>query len=112
VHGGGFMPYQIGRLDHGFRVRAETRASITSPPSSYLRRFWYDTITHASIPLKFLIELVGPDRVVLGTDLPFDMADDRFDHYFSALDSCDQDAVTSDNAAALFGIAPAQQAHK
>ena len=79
---------------------------------AYLRRFWYDTITHASIPLKFLIELVGPDRVVLGTDLPFDMADDRFDHYFSALDSRDQDAVTSDNAAALFGIAPAQQAHK
>jgi aminocarboxymuconate-semialdehyde decarboxylase len=110
VHAGGFMPYQIGRLNHGFRVRAETSASITSPPSSYLRRFWYDTITHASLPLKFLIELVGSDRVVLGTDLPFDMADTRFERYLSAIDlsPTDHTAITSGNAASLFGIAPAR----
>jgi aminocarboxymuconate-semialdehyde decarboxylase len=110
VHAGGFMPYQIGRLNHGFRVRAETSASITSPPSSYLRRFWYDTITHASLPLKFLIELVGSDRVVLGTDLPFDMADTRFERYLSAIDLSPTDhiAITSGNAASLFGIAPAR----
>src|SRR5687768_5396722 len=60
VHGGGFMPYQIGRLDHGFRVRTEARASISSAPSTYLRRFWYDTITHAGTPMRFLIELAGP----------------------------------------------------
>src|SRR5687768_9820199 len=57
VHAGGFMPYQIGRLDHGFRVRSESNAAISAPPSTYLRRFWYDTITHAARPLKFLIEL-------------------------------------------------------
>jgi len=85
VHAGGFMPYQIGRLDHGFRVRQETRAAIASPPSTYLRRFWYDTITHASTPLSFLVELVGPDRVMFGTDLPFDMADVRFQQYFARL---------------------------
>jgi aminocarboxymuconate-semialdehyde decarboxylase len=108
VHAGGFMPYQIGRLNHGFRVREETSVSIASPPSSYLRRFWYDTITHASLPLKFLIELVGYDRVVLGTDLPFDMADTRFDHYLSAIDlsTTDRAAITSGNAASLFGVAP------
>jgi aminocarboxymuconate-semialdehyde decarboxylase len=108
VHGGGFMPYQIGRLDHGFRVRAETRAAISSTPSTYLRRFWYDTITHASMPLKFLIDLAGLDRVVFGTDLPFDMADDRFSDYFSAIDIDGQarNVITSTNAAALFGIAP------
>jgi aminocarboxymuconate-semialdehyde decarboxylase len=108
VHAGGFMPYQIGRLNHGFRVREETSVSIASPPSSYLRRFWYDTITHASLPLKFLIELVGSDRVVLGTDLPFDMADTRFDHYLSAIDlsTTDRAAITSGNAASLFGVTP------
>lgn len=83
VHAGGFMPYQIGRLDHGFRVRSETSAVIDSPPSSYLRRFYFDTITHTSVPLKFLVELVGADRVVLGTDIPFDMADLRFAQYIA-----------------------------
>jgi aminocarboxymuconate-semialdehyde decarboxylase len=106
VHAGGFMPYQIGRLDHGFRVRSETNAAISSPPSSYLRRFWYDTITHASPPLKFLVDLVGTDRVVLGTDLPFDMADDRFHEHLSGagLEPHVLDAVTSGNAAAVFGL--------
>ena len=110
VHAGGFMPYQIGRLDHGFRVRKETSVAIASPPSTYLRRFWYDTITHAAIPLKFLIGLVGADRVVLGTDLPFDMADNRFGTYLAAidLDARDRDAVTSGNAASLFGVPAAR----
>jgi aminocarboxymuconate-semialdehyde decarboxylase len=112
VHAGGFMPYQIGRLDHGFRVRAETSAAIASPPSTYLRRFWYDTITHAAIPLKFLTGLVGADRVVLGTDLPFDMADTRFDTYLSSIDlsAQDRDAMTSGNAASLFGLPAARRA--
>jgi len=106
VHAGGFMPYQIGRLDHGFRVRKETSTAIASPPSTYLRRFWYDTITHAPTPLKFLIGLVGADRVALGTDLPFDMADTRFDTCLAAIDlrAQDRDAVTSGNAASLFGL--------
>lgn len=106
VHAGGFMPYQIGRLDHGFRVRPETNAAISSPPSSYLRRFWYDTITHAGTPLRFLIDLVGGNRVVLGSDLPFDMADVHFREHLSAarLDPGTLDAVTGANAVALFGL--------
>jgi aminocarboxymuconate-semialdehyde decarboxylase len=106
VHAGGLMPYQIGRLDHGFRVRAETSARISSAPSTYLRRFWYDTITHASTPLKFLIDLVGADRVVVGTDIPFDMADVRFADRLAALDLGPQalEAITIINAAQLFGL--------
>lgn len=106
VHSGGFMPFQIGRLDHGFRVRPETKSAISSPPSGYLRRFWYDTITHASTPLKFLIELVGNDRVVLGTDLPFDMADVHFAKYFdeAGLSADVHSAVTKNNATSLFGL--------
>jgi aminocarboxymuconate-semialdehyde decarboxylase len=75
VHGGGFMPYQLGRFDHAFMVRAEARTGIKIPPSQYLRRFWMDTITHSDAALAFLATLIGEDRVVLGTDLPFDMAD-------------------------------------
>jgi aminocarboxymuconate-semialdehyde decarboxylase len=107
VHGGGFMPYQIGRLDHGFRVRRESREAITFPPSTYLRRFWYDTITHASTPLSFLVDLVGADRVMFGSDLPFDMADLHFQKYFAeaAFEPTSLDAITSGNATALFGLA-------
>ncbi len=106
VHAGGFMPYQSGRLDHGFRVRAETSAAIDTPPSSYLRRFYYDTITHAGVPLKFLVELVGSDRVVLGTDIPFDMADTRFSRYLNDFIPDDQarQAVDGGNAVRLFGL--------
>jgi aminocarboxymuconate-semialdehyde decarboxylase len=106
VHAGGFMPFQIGRLDHGFRVRPESKAAITAAPSTYLRRFWYDTITHAATPLKFLVDLVGADRVVFGTDLPFDMADVRFTHYFAEarLEPSTLDAITRANARSLFGL--------
>lgn len=114
VHAGGFMPFQSGRLDHGFRVRSETKTAITVKPSTYLRRFHYDTITHASTPLEFLTELVGVDRVMLGTDLPFDMADDRFDHYLREIgfDQTSLEAITSRNAIALYHLdGPAKAGH-
>jgi aminocarboxymuconate-semialdehyde decarboxylase len=72
VHGGGHLPYQMGRLDHGHRVRPEARG-CARPPSEYLRRFHYDTLTHSPAATGFLLERVGADRVVLGTDMPFDM---------------------------------------
>jgi aminocarboxymuconate-semialdehyde decarboxylase len=73
MHGGGFLPYQIGRLDHGFNVRPESKG-CQKAPSSYLQRFFYDTITHASDPLRFLVDTVGSKNVVFGTDYPYDMA--------------------------------------
>ncbi len=105
VHAGGFLPYQIGRLDHGYDVRSETRAVIKQPPSTYLPRFYFDTITHTHIPLKFLIELVGKEHVLIGTDLPFDMADTCFDEWlaFAKLDSM-LEAIQSCNAIQLFSL--------
>src|SRR5581483_3155429 len=75
VHAGGFMPYQLGRLDHAFAVRQEPRVAIDEPPSSYFGRFWLDSITHSDASLEFLAALAGTERIVLGTDLPFDMGD-------------------------------------
>ena len=75
VHGGGFLPYQLGRLDRAWDQRAEPRAAQASRPSSYLARFWIDTVTHGDRALSFLHDMIGDDRLVLGTDLPFDMAD-------------------------------------
>jgi aminocarboxymuconate-semialdehyde decarboxylase len=75
VHGGGFLPYQIGRLDRAHQVRPESRATIDQPPSSYLKRFWFDTLTHSDASLEFLASQVGQEQLLIGTDLPYDMAD-------------------------------------
>src|SRR5262249_56212454 len=75
VHGGGFLPYQFGRFDRLFAVREEARLNISRPPSSYLDRFWIDSITHSDQALRYLVDLVGTERVVVGTDFPFDIQD-------------------------------------
>jgi aminocarboxymuconate-semialdehyde decarboxylase len=75
VHAGGFLPYQVGRLDRIFKVRPAAGANISRPPSSYLGRFWIDSITHSTHALAYLAQLVGPNRLVLGSDYPFDMQD-------------------------------------
>ena len=72
-HAGGAMPYLMGRLTHGQRVRPETKGVARRPFERYLRRFTYDTITHSPALLKFLVDTVGADRVMLGSDYCFDM---------------------------------------
>jgi aminocarboxymuconate-semialdehyde decarboxylase len=71
-HAGGTFPWLIGRMDHGTKVRPELR-HMKAPPSSYLRRFTYDTIGHNAAINAQLIRMVGADRVVLGSDYCFDM---------------------------------------
>ena len=73
-HGGGYTCFGIGRLDRGVQVRVEGQPDVTRPPSAYLRRFYYDCIVYTESTLRFLIDTVGVDRVVFGTDWPYDMA--------------------------------------
>lgn len=75
AHAGGTLPYLIGRLDHGYRVRGETK-TIPKPPSAYLSRFFFDTIAHDDALLAYLVGRVGAGQVVVGTDRPFDMGID------------------------------------
>jgi aminocarboxymuconate-semialdehyde decarboxylase len=75
VHGGGAAPYLIGRWDHGWECRPEARQHIDEPPSKYLCRLFIDIVTHDRLSLEMLGRRVGWDRVVLGTDHPFDMAE-------------------------------------
>ena len=72
LHGGGYFPFAVGRLDHGFRVRPETK-TISRPPSSYLSRFHYDVIVYQPELLAMVAERVGVENVMLGSDYPFDM---------------------------------------
>lgn len=76
AHGGGFVPYQIGRLVHGHKVRGETRARSASSPLDLLRRFYFDSVVFEPQALRFLVDLVGAEHVFLGTDAPFDMGDE------------------------------------
>jgi aminocarboxymuconate-semialdehyde decarboxylase len=74
VHGGGYLPYQAGRLDHGYRsVPREVARHVARPPSEQLRRLYFDTVTHSPAVLRFLLDFAGPDHVVLGSDYPFEM---------------------------------------
>lgn len=104
-HGGGFIPYQIGRLVHGQKVRREAQ-TITSSPKDLLKRFYFDTITHDAGALAYLIDLVGAEHVLLGTDIPFDMADEtplRTLDAVAGLSAKDRANITGRNAWRLTG---------
>lgn len=101
THGGGFLPYQIGRGDRAHTVLRGARSGSPEPPSALLRRFLFDTITHDPTSLAFLVARVGADRVVLGSDHPFPMGDDDPVATVDAAGLCgpDRDGVLGGNAA-------------
>lgn len=106
AHGGGFAPYQIGRLEHGHRVRPETRARTKTPPGELLGRLFFDTITFSPLALRYLMDLVGAKRVALGTDAPFDMGDEEPLETVEAipgLTAQERDAILSGTAQGLLG---------
>ena len=74
AHGGGFTPYQAARWEHGWAVRPEPKKNISKQPKNIAKRFYYDTILHSAPVLEFMIGHVGADRVMLGSDYPYDMA--------------------------------------
>jgi aminocarboxymuconate-semialdehyde decarboxylase len=73
--GGSFLP-TLGRIEHGFRCRPDLVA-VDNPvsPRDYLGRFWVDCITHDVGMLRTVVDLVGPDKVTLGSDYPFPLGD-------------------------------------
>jgi aminocarboxymuconate-semialdehyde decarboxylase len=105
-HGGGYLPYQIGRLDLGFQVRFGKNLN-SHPPSEYMKRFFYDTILFDGQALKFLRDPVGAKRLLTGTDLPFNMADVDFRQRINALEipQSEKELIFYQNAQELFHIA-------
>ena len=76
VHGGGYLPYQAARLDGGYRTgEAKVDDLPRGLPSAYLPAFHYDTVALSAPAIRFLAELVGADRVLLGSDFPFALGD-------------------------------------
>jgi aminocarboxymuconate-semialdehyde decarboxylase len=106
AHGGGFIPYQRGRLVHGWEVRAEPRQRLEISPAESLRSLYFDTILHSSEALAYLVRVAGADHVLLGSDFPFDMGPahpvDAVEEVVS--DLSDRDRILGGTAARLLGI--------
>jgi aminocarboxymuconate-semialdehyde decarboxylase len=76
AHGGGSFPSTIGRIEHGFNVRPDLVAVDNNVnPRDYLGQFWLDSLVHDDKMLEYIIELVGEDKVALGTDYPFPLGE-------------------------------------
>ncbi len=107
AHGGGFVPYQRGRLEHGYRVKPECRRKISRPPSDYLSLLYFDTVTHYLPALEYLIQTAGVDKVVMGSDYPFDVCDADPVETVSGIGSIslqEKEKIWGKNAAGLLGI--------
>ena len=104
VHGGGHLPYQIGRLDRAYEMRPEARQHISRPPSYYFKQFYFDTVVHSVSALAYLVDLVGVDRVMVGSDYPFDMGTEQPSGIVHALDltEAEKAKVLHETAAKLF----------
>ena len=108
LHGGGYQPFYTARADHTWEVRPETRTHIPDhPPSYYMKKLYYDTMVFQPTYLRHLIEIVGVDRVMLGTDYPFDMGETDPNGLIDAVEGLseeDRQAMRGGNAAKLFGL--------
>ena len=105
AHGGGALPYLVGRFEKGDAVELPSRRRMTASPTDYLRRIWYDTITYDLGALRYLVSVVGAERVLFGTDWPHQVHDVVGSlANTAALPPEERDAIRAGNAARLFGI--------
>ena len=106
VHGGGYLASYSGRIDHAWGARTDAHGNLPHPPTTYLKRVFVDSVVFTPHQLRGLIEVFGADKVLMGTDYPFDMAEsDPVGHVCGAgLDDATVAAIAGGNARRLFGI--------
>ena len=107
AHGGAFAGAYGARMDHAFGARPDCRERIDELPSTYLKRFYYDTVVFAVDQLAYLIGKYGADHVVLGTDYPADMGEyDPVEHVYQVegLAEGDREKICGLNALSLMGV--------
>jgi aminocarboxymuconate-semialdehyde decarboxylase len=110
AHGGGALMAVRGRMRHAHGFQPQARARLSESPDDSIKRFYFDTLTHDDALLRALIEYVGHEHVLLGSDYPFDMGDARHVETVRGLelDREVQAAVLAGNAERLLGLEPAR----
>jgi aminocarboxymuconate-semialdehyde decarboxylase len=108
AHGGGYLPFAIGRSDHAWSVRPDANRPKRAP-SEYLREIWFDSLVYQPRALESLVAAAGGDQVMLGTDYPFDMGvTDPIERLEAAdLDAKTKTAIRGGTACRLLGCGPA-----
>ena len=105
-HGGGYMPYYMGRIDRNYAEKANTRVNMSKPPIDYLRMLYFDSCVYERAVLQHLVDKVGAERVLLGSDYPVgEVRPVEFVTDTDTLSPTQQEAIVGANAAALLGLA-------
>ena len=107
VHGGGYLPAYSGRIDHAWGARSDARAHLPQPPTSYLKKIYFDTVVFTPHQLETLVRVFGADKILMGTDYPFDMGEyDPIGHLASteSFDPTTIAAIAGGNARRLLGF--------
>jgi aminocarboxymuconate-semialdehyde decarboxylase len=107
VHGGGYLPAYSGRIDHAWGARQDSHGDLPLPPTTYLRQVYLDTVVFTYHQLAYLIDVFGPDRIVMGTDYPFDMAEYNPIGHIAGMNGMDEALlaqIAGGNAARILGL--------
>jgi aminocarboxymuconate-semialdehyde decarboxylase len=105
-HGGGYMPFYMGRIDRNYVEKANTRVNMSKPPIDYLRMLYFDSCVYETAVLQHLVDKVGADRVLLGSDYPVgETKPIEFVTDTEALSIAQKERILSANAVALLGLA-------
>jgi aminocarboxymuconate-semialdehyde decarboxylase len=106
AHGGGYLASYPGRIDHAWGARSDSQANLPHPPTTYLRKVYFDTVVFTPHQLRELVRLYTADHILMGTDYPFDMADyDPVGHVAEAvLDATSVAAICGGNTKRLLGL--------
>ena len=107
AHGGGYLPFHSSRLDHAWKVRPECQVHIDRPPSEYLKQIYVDTVVYTPESVAQLVETMGIEHVLLGTDYPYDMGEDDpvgLIERTPGLSGDERDLLTGGNASQLLGL--------
>ena len=108
-HAGGYLAHYWARMDHAHRARPDCRTVIQKAPSSYLKKFYFDTIAFDARMLRQMVDQYGPEHLLLGTDYPYDMGVDdpvALIGKIPRLKASDENLIMGGNAARLLKIGP------
>jgi aminocarboxymuconate-semialdehyde decarboxylase len=106
-HAGGYLAHYWARMDHAWKARPDCHTVIKKKPTSYLEKFYFDTITFDRTMLKHMVERYGAEHVVLGTDYPYDMGMEHpvdFIGGTTGIGASDKARIMGGNAARLLKI--------